>query len=105
MNDLTIGLIVSLLVAVAAIIGIAAKLYAVVQKSESALPASATEQQRIIAAIEAIVGYLQSNPQMDQQILQDIVALITIIGEIENINVQPYLSALNALMPKQPTAT
>jgi len=102
MDSTTIGLLVALIVAIIGIIAMAVKLSPVVGKAEKRLPPTASEQQKLSAAINAILTYLQANPQVDKQLLQDIITIIEIIGEIAGIDVSAYVSPLKKLLTSSP---
>lgn len=105
MDATTLGLIIGLVIAVAALIAVGLKLYLVAQSAVNKLPANSTQQQQITAALNAVLAYLQANPQLDKAILQDILTIITIFGELTGVDMSSYITDIKKLMTADASKT
>lgn len=105
MDATTLGLIVGLVIALAALLAVGLKLYSVGQAAVNKLPANSTQQQQLTAALDAIMAYLQANPAMDKAILQDLLTIISLIGQLTGMDVSSYVSKINSMMPSDAEKT
>jgi UDP-N-acetylmuramyl pentapeptide phosphotransferase/UDP-N-acetylglucosamine-1-phosphate transferase len=97
-SELGVALLLSLIV----LIGLAIKYYQVVKAAEAKLPASATTQQKIVTAFEALIAYAKANPVTDKQALQALVTLVTVVGALAGVNVTVFVDELNTLVSAIP---